>query len=80
MSSKVSSDDMAEFSKAFIIFDRDADGKVSIEELKLVRKKKKKSPDDRHSRRILAFFFAHSFSIDIVPPYILYLIISSPHK
>ena len=41
MSSKVSSDDMAEFSKAFIIFDRDADGKVSIEELKLVRKKKK---------------------------------------
>ena len=78
MSSKVTSDDMAEFSKAFIIFDRDADGKVSIEELKLVRKKKKISR--RPTLETNSCFFAHSFSIDIVPPYILYLIISSPHK
>ena len=33
----MTSDDMAEFSKAFIIFDRDADGTVSMDELKLVR-------------------------------------------
>ena len=37
MSSKVKSADMEEFSKAFIIFDRDADGTVSMDELKLVR-------------------------------------------
>lgn len=39
MSSKTSAEDREEFKKAFIIFDRDADGKISKEELGLVRDK-----------------------------------------
>eukprot|EP00938_MAST-03A_sp_MAST-3A-sp1_P003772 g3772.t1 len=54
MSSKVTSADMEEFSKAFIIFDRDADGTVSMDELKLGLAALGRAPEDDALKKLVA--------------------------